>query len=95
MAEGQTSREDWIIAKLFVLERVTTSLLSLWLTADRSDDEIADRIKAIRTSTNGFEYLPEGVRDQVSVLLGEMLDRTERNIQQSRAAIYRPPQSVQ
>ena len=91
-----SEKDDWIVAKLYVVERLTSALLGLWVSAAPSDQEIADRVRAVRESAQaGTAHLPEGVRGQASALLAETLDRVEQDIKRHRAAISAAPRAVQ
>jgi hypothetical protein len=92
----QAEINDFIIAKLFVAERLVRSLLGLWVSAVASDQEVSARVHAIRSSTQaGIAGFPDSVRAKASYFLAEMLDQTEREIKQNRAAISRAPQEMQ
>jgi hypothetical protein len=91
-----SEKEDWIVAKLYVVERLTSALLGLWVSAAPSDEEITARIAAVRESAQaGAVHFPEGIRRQASDLLVETLDRVEQDIKRHRAAISAAPRSVQ
>ena len=93
--------DEWIIAKLFVLQYLTTCMLSLWLSAAPSDEEVTARVEAIRTTVqdgiaqDGVAQLSDGIRSQASAFLAEMLDRVEHDIKKNRAAISAAPRVTQ
>lgn len=92
----QAEINDCIIVKLYVVERLAMSLLGLWVSAVISDQEVAARLHAIRSSTQaGIAGFPDRVRSEASIFLAEMLDGAEHEIKKNRAAISRAPQGLQ
>jgi hypothetical protein len=93
---SQSKINEHLLTKLFVIERITIALLSLWVSAVPSDEEAAARIDAIRTTTQtGINYLSDAAREQATRILTETLDRVEAQIKQRRAAISAAPKGVQ
>jgi hypothetical protein len=91
-----SENDDWIVAKLYVVERLTSALLGLWVSALPSDEEVAARIAAVRESAQaGVFHFPDDIRRQASALLAETLERVEQDIKRHRAAISAAPRAVQ
>jgi hypothetical protein len=93
---SQAEMNNWLVAKLYVVERLASALLGLWVSAVPSDEEVTARIAAVRSSAQaGIAALPNDVRDLASSFLAETLDQCEQNIKSRRAAISTTPRAMQ
>ena len=87
---------NWVIAELYALRCLATSLLSLWVSSVSTEEEAIARVEAIRsTAKNGAAGFPENIRSHAEVLIAEMFDQAERDIKKRRAAIWAAPSRLQ
>src|ERR1700722_10733824 len=91
---SQPEINEFFLTRLFVVEQITMALLSIWVSAVPSDDEVVARIDAIRSSIQtGLDGFSDAAREQGIRLLTEKLDRVEVEIKRRRAAIAAIPKS--
>jgi hypothetical protein len=75
----QSELNDLLLAAIVVQERITSCMLSLWLTAVPTDKEYRARLGAIRSSPQtGLNGLPQGVSERATLLLRKPLIKSTR-----------------
>jgi hypothetical protein len=92
----QSELNDLLLAAIVVQERITSCMLSLWLTAIPTDEEYRARLGAIRSSAlTGLNGLPQGVSERATLLLRENIDQIDMEIRKARTSIVPPPGRLQ
>jgi hypothetical protein len=92
----QSELNDLLLAAIVVQERITSCMLSLWLTAIPTDEEYRARLGAIRSSAlTGLNGLPQGFSERATLLLRETIDQIDTEIRKARTSIVPSPGRLQ
>jgi hypothetical protein len=91
-----SDQNNIILARLYVLDFMTTALLANWLSAAPTNAEVTDRIEGIRMSLQpAIDKLPDPIRGEAEEFFTDKINRVDRDIRTIRATIMRTSVAIQ